>query len=284
MTEVFLPRDLEQLWDNLERYPEAAVYAGGTDLLVRLRSGVARPNYLICVERMEALKGVYDTGEEIVIGAGATHTQVLEHPLIQRHFPVLAKAIRVLGSPPIRHMGTIGGNIVTASPAGDTLPALYVLAAEVEIQSRNRLRRVKLSDFIVGPGDVDLKSGEILTRIVLRRSPEWNIHHYEKVGRRKTQACAIASMAAVLQVSETGTIDRASLAWGSVGPTIVTSGEVEDALVGRSTSLETFKSVSSLVQKVTSPIDDIRATAEYRRAVAAALVQRLAKCEVQLER
>ena len=87
MTEVFLPRDLEQLWDNLERYPEAAVYAGGTDLLVKLRSGVARPNYLICVERIEALKGVYDTGEEIVIGAGATHTQVLEHPLIQAAFP-----------------------------------------------------------------------------------------------------------------------------------------------------------------------------------------------------
>jgi CO/xanthine dehydrogenase FAD-binding subunit len=238
----------------------------------------------MCLERIEALKGVYDTGDEIVIGAGATHTQVLEHPLIQQHFPVLAKAIGVLGSPPIRHMGTIGGNIVTASPAGDTLPALCILAAEVEIQSRNRLRRVKLSDFIVGPGDVDLKSGEIVIRIVLRKSPEWNIHHYEKVGRRKTQACAIASMAAVLQVSETGTIDRARLAWGSVGPTVITSREIEEALVGRSTSLETFKSVSSLVQKVTSPIDDIRASADYRRAVAAALVQRLAKYEIQLER
>ena len=141
MTEVFLPRSLEELWDILERYPEAAVYAGGTDLLVKLRSSIARPNYLICVERIEALKGVYDTGEEILIGAGATHTQVLEHPLIKQHFPVLAKAISVLGSPPIRHMGTIGGNIVTASPAGDTLPALYVLAAEVEIQSSNRSRR-----------------------------------------------------------------------------------------------------------------------------------------------
>jgi CO/xanthine dehydrogenase FAD-binding subunit len=181
-------------------------------------------------------------------------------------------------------MGTVGGNIVTASPAGDTLPALYVLGAEVEIQSRNRLRRVNLSDFVVGPGEVDLKSGEILTGIVLRKSPEWNVHHYEKVGRRKAQACAIASMAAVLQVSETGNIDRARLAWGSVGPTVITSREVEEALVGRSTSLETFKSVSSLVQKVTSPIDDIRASAEYRRAVAAALVQRLAKYEVQLER
>ncbi len=284
MTDVFLPRNLEQLWDNLERYPEAAVYAGGTDLLVKLRSSIARPNHLICVERIEALKGVYNTGEEILIGAGATHTQVLEHPLIQQHFPVLAKAIKVLGSPPIRHMGTIGGNIVTASPAGDTLPALYVLAAEVEIQSRNRLRRGKLSDFILGPGNVDLKSGEILTRIVLRKSPEWNIHHYEKVGRRKTQACAIASMAGVLQVSETGNIDRARLAWGSVGPTVVRSSEIEEALVGRPISSEIFKSESHLVQKVISPIDDIRASADYRRAVAAALVQRLAKYEIQLER
>src|SRR5208337_1855871 len=157
-----------------------------------------------------------------------------------------------------------------------TLPALYVLEAEVEIQSRNRLRSLKLSDFIVGPGDVDLKSGEIVTRIVLRKSPEWNIHHYEKIGRRKAQACAIASMAAALQVSETGTIDRARLAWGSVGPIVVTSLEIDEALVGRPISSEIFKSVSHLVQKVISPIDDIRATAEYRRAVAAALVQRLA--------
>ncbi len=283
MTEVVLPRNLEELYDILDRHPEAAIYSGGTDLLVKLRSGVVRPSYLVCLERIEALKGIYSSDEEIVIGSGTTHTQVMEHRLIQQDVSVLAKAIKVLGSPPIRHMGTIGGNIVTASPAGDTLPALHVLDAEVEIQSSNHSRRVKLSDFIVGPGKVDLKKGEILTKIAVRKSLKWNIHHYEKVGRRKAQACAIASMAAVLEVSETGTIDQARLAWGSVAPTVARSQEIEEALVGRPISLETFKSVCHMVQNVIFPIDDVRATAEYRRTVAAALVQRLAAYGCQLD-
>jgi CO/xanthine dehydrogenase FAD-binding subunit len=283
MTEVVLPQNLEELWGILHRHPEAAVYAGGTDLLVRLRSGVVRRSHLVCLERIEALKGVYHADEEILIGSGATHTQVMEHPVVQQDLPVLAKAIKVLGSPPIRHVGTIGGNIVTASPAGDTLPALHVLDAEVEIQSSSHSRRVKVGDFILGPGEVDLKQGEILSRIVVKRAPEWNIHHYEKVGRRKAQACAVASMAAVLQVSETGKIDRVRLAWGSVAPTVVESREIEEALVGRPIALETFKGVCHMVQDVISPIDDVRATAEYRRAVAAALVRRLAEYERQLD-
>jgi CO/xanthine dehydrogenase FAD-binding subunit len=277
MTEVFLPQSLEEFWDIRDRYPEAVVYAGGTDLLVKLRSGVTRARCLVCVERIESLKGVYDIGEEVHIGAATTHSRIQEHPVITRLFPVLAKAICVLGSPPIRHMGTIGGNIVTASPAGDSLPPLHVLSAEVEIQSKDSSRRSPLTDFILGPGTVDLKGGEILTKIVLKKSPQWSVHHYEKVGRRKAQACGVANMAGLLQISEAGIIQRARLAWGSVGPTVVTSREVEEALVGQAMSLETFRGVSELVKKAVSPIDDIRASAEYRRAVAAALVQRLAE-------
>ena len=281
MTEVFLPRGLGEFWDIQDRYPEAIVYAGGTDLLVKLRSGSAKPRCLVCLERIESLKGIHDSGEEILIGAATTHSRIQEHPVIKRCFPVLAKAIRVLGSPPIRHMGTIGGNIVTASPAGDSLPPLYVLSAEVEIRSKNSSRRAALVDFILGPGTVDLKRGEILSKILLRKSPEWTVHHYEKVGRRKAQACAVASMAALLQVSETGIIERARLAWGSVGPTVITSREVDEALVGRPISLEIFRGVSDSVKMAVSPIDDIRAGAEYRRTVAAALVQRLAEYELR---
>jgi len=277
MTEIFLPRSLEGLWDIQDGYPEAAVYAGGTDLLVRLRSGLEKPSCLVCLERIEALKGVHESAQEIVIGAATTHSQILESPVIKQHFPILTKGVSVLGSPPIRHMGTIGGNIVTASPAGDSLPPLYVLEAEVEIRLKNSSRRAALADFILGPGEVDLKGGEILTKILLKRSPRWTIHHYEKVGRRKAQACAVASMAALLQVSQTGRIERARLAWGSVGPTVVISREVEEKLVGQPMSLEIFKSVSDVVKKAVSPIDDIRAGAEYRRTVAAALVQRLAE-------
>jgi len=277
MREVFLPTTLEELWSILDKEPEAAIYAGGTDLLVKLRSTQIKPPCLVCLERIDSLRGVRDDTEEVWIGAATTHSRILEHPVISQRFPVLAKGISVLGSPPIRHMGTIGGNIVTASPAGDTLPALYVLSAKVEIRSKDQSRRVKLADFILGPGSVDLRRNEILTGVWLQKSPEWGIQHYEKIGLRKSQACAVASMAVVMETSNAGNIERAKLAWGSVGPTVVTSREVEEALVGQSLSQRTLKSVSHLLEKAVSPIDDVRASAEYRRLVAAALVQRLVR-------
>jgi CO/xanthine dehydrogenase FAD-binding subunit len=183
-----------------------------------------------------------------------------------------------LASPPIRHAGTIGGNIVTASPAGDTLPALYVLGAEVQISSEGRSRRLPLASFIRGPASVDLEPGEILTGVWLQKTLGWNVHHYEKIGRRKAQACAIASMAAILEMSDEGRIEKARLAWGSVGPTVVMSAAAEECIKGRNLCLETLKPAVKLIQAAVSPIDDVRAGAEYRRTVAGALLLRLAEC------
>ncbi len=278
MREVFLPRTLEDLWSILNREPHAAIYAGGTDLLVKMRSGLLDAPCLVCLERIEALRGIRDDGQEVFIGSATTHSQLLEDPLILEHFMVLAKSVSVLASPPIRHMGTIGGNIVTASPAGDTLPALYVLRAEVEISSGSGSRRLSLASFIRGPGSVDLRQGEVLTGVWLQKAPQWNVHHYEKIGRRKAQACAIASMAAILEMSDEGRIEKARLAWGSVGPTVIMSAAVEECITGGDLSLETLRPGVKLVQEEVSPIDDIRASAEYRRTVAGALLLRLVEC------
>jgi CO/xanthine dehydrogenase FAD-binding subunit len=279
MRNVFLPRTLEELWEILEKEPDAAIYAGGTDLLVKMRAGLVDPRSLICLERLEAFKGVREDSEEIFIGAATTHSGIIADQLVRQHSPVLVKGASALGSPPIRHMGTIGGNIVTASPAGDTLPALYVLDAEVDIGSAGQTRRVPLSRFITGPGTVDLRSGEVLMGVWLKKAPKWSISHYEKVGRRKAQACAVASMAALVNVSEVGTIEDVQLAWGSVGPTVVTSEAVERALIGESLTDQTLRSVAHLVEEAVSPIDDVRASAEYRRVVAGALLARLAFVE-----
>jgi CO/xanthine dehydrogenase FAD-binding subunit len=275
--QVFLPRTLEELWDFLKEQPSAAIYAGGTDLLVTVRAGHIKPDSLICIERLDALKGVQDHDREIFIGAATTHSRLIEAQSIGQQFPVLIKAASVLGSPPIRHMGTIGGNIVTASPAGDTLPALYTLSAEVELRSSDGSRRLPIRSFIKGPGEVDLASGEVLAGVWLSKDQRWNVSHYEKVGRRKAQACAVASIAAVLELSDSGTIKRARLAWGSVGPTVVTSPELENALVGERLSEGVLKRAGDLLEKAISPIDDIRAGAEYRRMVSNALLLRLSE-------
>jgi CO/xanthine dehydrogenase FAD-binding subunit len=274
---VFLPKTLNEVWAILEDKPHAAVYAGGTDLLVRLRSlaSPCPPTSLICLERIEGLKEIREEGCSVFIGACVTHTGVMMNPLIQKRFPILVKALRTLGSPPVRNMGTLGGNICTASPAGDSLPPLYVLDTEVEICSREGPRRMTLKDFITGPGETALREGELLYGLRIEADEEYSIHRFEKVGQRKALAISIASFAALMKIRDGNIIEKARCAWGSVGPTIVVSKEVEDALTGQPFNEKTLRKVIPLVEKAVSPIDDLRARAAYRRTVAGNLVLRL---------
>lgn len=275
MTQVYLPRTLADLWSCLDGEPGAVIYAGGTDLLVKMRAGkAAAASALICLERLAELRDVRETAAGIRIGATATHTELLRHPLIVSCQPVLAQALRTLGSPLIRNTGTIGGNICTASPAGDTLPPLYILQAEVEMYTRDTFRTLPLREFITGPGETQLQKGEILTGIVVKKQAEYNIHHFEKVGQRKSMACAVASMAALLRLSPSGVIEAARLAWGSVGPTVVTTA-VEDTLIGEKLSLETLAAAAGRIRQIVAPIDDVRASADYRRTVSGNLLLRL---------
>jgi CO/xanthine dehydrogenase FAD-binding subunit len=276
MNEVFLPRSLEELWSVWGENPAAHIYAGGTDLLVKLRAGLLPPAALICLERLPELVGVESLGDTVRIGAGVTHSTLLAHPIICRYFPVLARALAELGSPPIRNMATIGGNICTASPAGDTLPPLYVLGAELELQSRNGGRTLSLDAFIEGPGQTRLASEEILTAIRIKKPVEFNRHHFDKVGQRKALAIAVVSLAALLRVSAAGVVDQARFAWGSVGPTIVTCPEVEQMLTGRELRPALLQEAADAAMHAVSPIDDVRATAAYRRQVAGNLLLRLA--------
>ena len=273
---VFLPRTLDELWETLDRAPGAAVYAGGTDLLVRLRSGRSDPPALICLERIEALRRVEDRGDRLYLGAGAAHARLLEHPAVRRRLPVLAQALAVLGSPPVRNMGTLGGNLATASPAGDCLPPLYVLGAEVDLVSRGSSRRMKVSDFILGPGRTALSPGEIIAGVSVPQADGFNVRHFEKVGQRNALAIAVVSLAALVRLDKDGRAAEARLAWGSVGPTVVVSPEAEAALVGNRLDRETLERAANLARKAVAPIDDVRASADYRRQVAGNLLLRLA--------
>ncbi len=270
-----MPDRLDDLWDILAEHPEGALFAGGTDLLVKIRNGRLDPPCLIGLERLEPFKGVRVSGDEVFIGACTTHTTLLEHPVIGNEFPILARAISSLGSPPVRNMGTIGGNIATASPAGDTLPPLYALGAEVEVLRKEGSRRVGVAEFIRGPGETALLPGEIVSGVWLRKDQGFNLHHYEKVGQRKAQAIAVVSLAAVLKVNREWTVEAARFAWGSVGPTVLTSVEADGAILGKPLCMEALETVAAIGRRFVSPIDDIRASAAYRRTVAGNLVLRL---------
>lgn len=275
MRAVLLPRTVSEVWDALEHEPKAALYAGGTDLLVLMRSGRVNPSALVCLERVDELREIRDEGGALVIGAAATHSSVMEHPAVKTLFPVLVQALKVLGSPHVRHAGTVGGNIITASPSGDTLPALYCLGAELELSSPSESRRVPIPDFMKGPGRVALKERELLIGIRIPKTPAWSIQRYEKVGKRKAQACAVVSLAALVNHDTTGCVTDARLAWGGVGATVMRSPIIDRAMEGITLSLDALSRIATMARDIVKPIDDIRAAADYRRMAAGNLVMRL---------
>jgi len=276
MRPVYLPRTLNELWPCLVENPQALVYTGGTDLLVNIRNGSIDPPALICLERIVELKGVEESSDAVRLGACTTLAALLANPLIKTNFAVLTKALQTLGSPLIRRMGTIGGNIGNASPAGDTLPPLYVLQAELELKCAQFSRTLPIAEFICGPRRTQLRTGEIISAVILPKSRDCNIQHFEKVGLRKSLACSVVSLAALLKLSPEGIIEQARLAWGSIGPTVVTSAACEELLIGKKLTPEILEAAAEMIRQTVSPIDDVRTDASYRRTVCGNLLLRLA--------
>jgi xanthine dehydrogenase FAD-binding subunit len=270
-----MPAGLAELWQARDRAPAARLYAGGTDLLVRRRQGLEPAGDLICLERVAELRGVGREGGRLRLGAAASFRELLAAPELRSGLPLLARALEVLGSPQVRAMGTLGGNLATASPAGDSLPALYALGAEVELASAAGSRRLPVGEFILGPGRTALEPGEVIAAVLAAPPAGFGRQHYQKVGQRRALAISIASLAALLEV-EDGAVRRARLAWGSLGPTVVVSPEAEGLLAGRPLTPEGLAPAAEAARRAVAPITDLRASAEHRRALAGNLVLRLA--------
>lgn len=273
---IFFPVTLTELFELQQQYPDAHLMAGGTDLLVSLRHTPPAEQTIICLERLSELTEIAALPDgSVSIGACVPFNIIAGSALLQQRYPVLTQAAATVGGPAIRTMATIGGNIVTASPAGDSLPALYLLDARVELRSATDCRSVAINDFISGPRRTCLQSGEVISRVVLPPAKDWTIQCFEKVGRRKSLAIAVASLAAMVRLTTDGTVAEARFAWGSVGPTVVRCSGAEAVLIGKPLSEATLQAAAALVQQAVQPIDDIRATAEYRRSVAGNLLLRL---------
>lgn len=273
--EVLFPRSTEELWTMMSASKGGAVMAGGTDLLVRLRKTGRTFPALFCLERIEELQQIRENEKEVRIGAAVAHQRLLDNVTVKKRLKVLWDSIAVLGSPPVRHSGTLGGNLCTASPAGDTLPPLYVLGARVEIWSKSAKRSVRMDEFISGPGRQALREGEIVAGVSIPLPSEEIFSAYYKVGKRKAMAIAVASVAVCAEITGNGVVDRIKLAWGSVGPTVTTLPEVEALLRGKVLSEEILRRAGKMVSGSISPIDDIRGSAEYRRRVAGNLLLNL---------
>jgi carbon-monoxide dehydrogenase medium subunit len=274
--EYHRPRSLEQALALHVESPGACFAAGGTDLFVQLRRAPAGegPTSVISLRRVEELLGVStdDESGRTRIGAAVTIAELLEHPLINKRFPVLAQACAVLGSPQIRNVATVGGNLCNASPCADTAPPLLVLEARVELIGPRGVRELPLEEFFANPGETALTPGELLGAVLLDRQGDGASGLFLKK-RRVRMDLALASVAA--QVKADGRwCERVRLAAGSVAPTPVRLREVEQLLEGKEISSKLLLEAQKLASRIIDPISDVRTTEDYRRTIVGVYVRR----------
>lgn len=248
--------------------------AGGTDLFVRIRRGVEDPPFLVYLGALPELQGIEIREEGAEIGAAVTHAQLLRSPLANR-LPILRLALSTIGAPAVREMGTLAGNLANASPAGDGLIPLYLLEAKVRIVGPAGERELPVEEFVLGPGKTALRPGEIIRGLFLPFPDGQPLSYFRKVGRRRALVIAVASLGALIWLRD-GVVEKARLALGSVAPTVLRPREVEEELVGKPLDPEILRPLAGDLARATSPISDIRATADYRRKVAGNLILDLA--------
>jgi CO/xanthine dehydrogenase FAD-binding subunit len=273
---VFVPTSLESALDALSSSQPPQVLAGGTDFMVEVNFGHRRFDSVVSVSRVAELKGVVELSppglsadgsfSDISLGACLTYTEMME-PTLARRLPALAMAARTVGSPQIRNAGTIGGNIATASPAGDTLPVLLALDAQVELVSASGSRQLSLEELLIGPKKISLDPHELILRVLVPGNS--GQQEFLKIGTRNAMVIAVASLALVVNWES----KQVRCALGSVGPTALRAREAEGQLSEEldfeerelRRGPESVAAFSAQVQRDARPIDDHRSTAAYRR-------------------
>ncbi len=276
MSAWFSPDKLEDALALFDRHPDARPIAGGTDLLVRLRREPCDVP-LVSLDRVAELSGIEDVDEDgrlLAIGATTRIAELARSAVVADRAPLLQRAAREFAAPAVRNMATIGGNLCTASPAGDCLPPLYALGAQVELASLAGRRRLPIADFVVGPGRTALARGEIVTRVLLPARGNFAWQSYEKIGRRRSLAISVVSFAGLLRIDDAQRVAAAHFAWGAVAPTVVCAPEVAAALTGRTLEPALIEQAVERARAAVTPIDDLRAGADYRRALAGNLLRR----------
>lgn len=252
---------------------KAKVIAGGTDLVIQLRNGDVRPQFLIDVSNLKELQGIEESDESLSIGAAVTHSEISQSPLIKEYAGILSKAAAEIGSPQIRNLGTIGGNIVNASPAADTIPPLLVLNAVGRVVSQEGERDVPVSQLLRGPYETALASNEILTRISFKKLRKNTKGSFIRLARREAMAIARMSIALLAQMEE-GVLKEIGIASGAVFPTPQRLEEVEEFLKGRSPDEALLKEASTKVSATMIRRSGVRSSTPYKAPVIEALFLR----------
>ena len=268
-----VPANLAEALAWMQREPGTwRPFAGGTDLMVLLEAGKLKHTRYLNVATLPELKGIRVAQDGVTLGALTTYSEVQAHPVLRHEFPLLCQAARETGSIATQNRGTLGGNIANASPAADSLPALLVYDAELDLISARGPRRVPYHGFHTGYKTMNLATDELIRAIYLpRRITPWR-QYFRKVGPRKAQAISKICFAGVAFVK--GNIVRdIRIALGSVAPIPLRCERTESQLRGQLVNPSTIRAVRNVLEQEIIPIDDIRSTARYRRVVAGNLLE-----------
>jgi CO/xanthine dehydrogenase FAD-binding subunit len=267
---MYRPGSLAEALD-IRRETAATPFAGGTDLMVRHRgykgTGHRIPGPLLFLDRIDEIQHIRREGDQLVIGAAASLSDILAHPDCP---PVLAEALELHAAPAIRNRATLGGNIANASPAADSVPPLLVLDARLTLSRSGGERRLDLSAFATGPGRTVLDADELITDIRIPAAGKDALgvrHYYRKAGTRRANALSRVSLAGLARIhGAPGELSLADFrfAFGAVGPTVFRIRELEEAALAGADIAELRAVAAGRIR----PIDDQRSTADYRRAVA----------------
>lgn len=271
--EFLAPRSLSEALSARAAHPDAVPLMGGTDVMVELNFDRRRPTALLDLTRVDELTGWEPVDGWIRVGAGVTYSRMIAD--LADVLPALAMAARTVGSPQIRNRGTVGGNLGAASPAGDCHPALLAAGAEVELSSVSGVRRVPITEFFHGVKRHAGRDDELITAVWVR--PATGPQQFSKIGTRNAMVIAVAAFALALRPDER----RVGTGLGSTAPTPITATEAEDFLAGeldwegrRTPSESVVAEFGRLVAAATSPIDDVRGSAAYRRHAVGVLAGR----------
>jgi len=263
----------------LAQYSERArLINGGTDLIIEIERKLRAPEFVIDVSRIAGLAEIRIDGAQtsevsetsevspmVHLGAGVTHNQVVAHPLLRERAFALVRACWEVGAPQIRNRGTLAGNLITASPANDTIAPLWALGAAVTLRSARGERTLALHDFFRGVRRTALEPDEMLTEISFPL-PAPNVRStFLKLGLRRAQAISVVMVAVLLDVDALDVIRNAQITLGAVAPTIAAAHEAQEFLRGKQLDDDNIAETARLATNAARPIDDIRGTAEYRR-------------------
>jgi CO/xanthine dehydrogenase FAD-binding subunit len=269
------PDDLKSLLAVKARGKEKAlILAGGSNLIVYIKDRLIREGTIVDISAIDELAGIRLESGRVEIGANESITDIVESPLIREHVPFLSESLGQFANPLIRNMSTIGGNIADASPIADAAPLLLVLDARVEIVSAAGRRALPLEEFFISPRKTRLKAEEVITAFSFPL-PERGRGKFIKLGLRRGTACAVTSVAVWLAAAE-GKVEDIRIALGGVAPRPIRARKTEDLFRGQELTEARIAELATALNREAeiSPIDDVRGSAGYRRAVSVKLLAR----------